>query len=462
MFNAATYIQRRRRLKQDVGSGLLLFLGNNESPMNYADNVYPFFQDSSFLYFWGLDTPGLAAVLDVDEDRAVLYGDDPTLDDIVWTGPLPLLHEKSAAAGVSTIRPADALSEDLQQALRQGRTIHFLPHYRADNLIRLEALLGLPAARANEQASTVFVTAVIAQRSVKSAEEVAQIEAALDLSYDMHTLAMRMTKPGRYEREIAGAVEGLVLAAGGRLSFPIIFSKRGEVLHNHSYDNRLAEGDLVVHDSGAMTASYYASDITRTIPVSGRFTERQREIYTIVLRAQQRAIEAVRPGARFKDVHLLAATTMTEGLKALGLMKGDVDEAVAAGAHAFFFPCGLGHMMGLDIHDMEGLGEDLVGYDAGVQRSPQFGLCYLRLAKALQPGYVVTVEPGIYFIPTLMDRWRAEGKFTSFINYDAFDAYRDFGGVRIEDDVLVLDDGYRVLGRPIPRTIDEVEAAAAR
>ncbi len=462
MFNATTYIQRRRRLKQDVGSGVLLFLGNNESPMNYADNQYPFFQDSSFLYFWGLDTPGLAAVLDVDEDRAVLYGDDPTLDDIVWTGPLPLLHEKSAAVGVSTIRPADALSEDLQQALRQGRTVHFLPQYRADNLIRLGALLGLPAARANEQASTAFVTAVIAQREVKTAEEVEQVEAALDLSYDMHTLAMRMTKPGRYEREIAGALEGLVLAAGGRISFPIIFSKRGEVLHNHSYNNLLAEGDLVVHDSGAMTASYYASDITRTIPVSGRFTERQREIYTIVLDAQQRAIEAVRPGARFKDVHLLAAKTMTEGLKALGLMKGDVDEAVAAGAHAFFFPCGLGHMMGLDIHDMEGLGEDLVGYDAGVQRSPQFGLCYLRLAKALQPGYVVTVEPGIYFIPTLMDRWRAEGKFTSFINYDAFDAYRDFGGVRIEDDVLVLDDGYRVLGRPIPRTIDEVEEEEAR
>ena len=462
MFNAATYIQRRRRLKQDVGSGVLLFLGNNESPMNYADNQYPFFQDSSFLYFWGLDTPGLAAVLDVDEDRDLLYGDDPTLDDIVWTGPLPLLREKSAAVGVSTIRPAEALYEDLQQALRQGRTVHFPPQYRADNLIRLEALLGLPAAGANEQASTAFVTAVIAQREVKTAEEVAQIEAALDLSYDMHTLAMRTTKPGRYEREIAGAVEGLVLAAGGRLSFPIIFSKRGEVLHNHSYDNRLTEGDLVVHDSGAMTASYYASDITRTIPVSGRFTERQREIYTIVLRAQQRAIEAVRPGARFKDVHLLAAQTMTEGLKALGLMKGDVDEAVAAGAHAFFFPCGLGHMMGLDIHDMEGLGEDLVGYDAIVQRSPQFGLCYLRLAKALQPGYVVTVEPGIYFIPTLMDRWRAEGKFASFINYDAFDAYRDFGGVRIEDDVLVLDDGYRVLGRPIPRTIDEVETEAAR
>ena len=460
MFNATTYTQRRRRLKQDVGSGVLLFLGNNESPMNYTDNQYPFFQDSSFLYFWGLDTPGLAAVLDVDEDRAVLYGDDPTLDDIVWTGPLPLLHEKSAAVGVSTIRPAEALYEDLQQALRQGRTVHFLPQYRADNLIRLEALLGLSAAGANEQASTPFVTAVIAQREVKTAEEVEQIEAALDLSYDMHTLAMRMTKPGRYEREIAGALEGLVLATGGRLSFPIIFSKRGEVLHNHSYDNLLAEGDLVVHDSGAMTASYYASDITRTIPVSGRFTERQKETYTIVLRAQQRAIEAVRPGARFKDVHLLAARTMTEGLKALGLMKGDVDEAVAAGAHAFFFPCGLGHMMGLDIHDMEGLGEDLVGYDDAVQRSPQFGLCYLRLAKALQPGYVVTVEPGIYFIPTLMDRWRAEGKFASFINYDAFDAYRDFGGVRIEDDVLVLDDGYRVLGRPIPRTIDEVEAAA--
>ena len=462
MFESTTYIQRRNRLKQDVGSGVLLFLGNNESPMNYADNLYPFFQDSSFLYFWGLDTPGLAAVLDVDEDRAVLYGDDPTLDDIVWTGPQPLLHEKAVAVGVETIHPAAALYDDLQQALGQGRTVHFLPQYRADNLIRLEALLGVPAAGANGQVSTAFVTSVIAQREIKTAEEIEQIEAAVALSYDMHTLAMRMTKPGRYEREIAGALEGLVLSAGGRISFPIIFSKRGEVLHNHSHHNLLEDGDLVVHDSGAMTASYYASDITRTIPVSGRFTERQKEIYSIVLDAQQRAIEAVRPGVAFRDVHLLAARTMTEGLKALGLMKGDVDEAVAAGAHAVFFQCGLGHMMGLDIHDMEGLGEDLVGYDATVQRSPQFGLCYLRLAKALRPGHVVTVEPGIYFIPTLMDRWRAEGRFTAFIDYDAFDAYRDFGGVRIEDDVLVLDDGYRVLGRPIPKTVDEVEAEAAR
>ena len=462
MFDAATYIQRRNRLKQQPGSGVLLFLGNNESPMNYADNVFPFFQDSTFLYFWGLDAPGLAAVFDVDEDRAVLYGDDPTLDDIVWTGPQPLLHEKSAAVGVETVRPAAALYDDLQQALGQGRTVHFLPQYRADNLIRLEALLGVSAAGVNEQVSTAFIKAVIAQREIKSAEEIEQIEAAIGLSYGMHTLAMRITKPGRYEREIVGALEGQMLAAGGRISFPIIFSKRGEVLHNHSHDNLLEDGDLVVHDSGAMTASYYASDITRTIPVSGRFTERQKEIYSIVLDAQQRAIEAVRPGVPFRDVHLLAAKTMTEGLKALGLMKGDVDEAVAAGAHAIFFQCGLGHMMGLDIHDMEGLGEDLVGYDARVQRSPQFGLCYLRLAKALRPGHVVTIEPGIYFIPTLMDRWRAEGKFTAFIDYDAFDAYRGFGGVRIEDDVLVLGDGYRVLGRPIPRTIDEVEMEAAR
>ena len=410
MFKANTYIARRERLKQQLGSGLLLFLGNNESPMNYTDNVYPFMQDASFLYYWGLAEPGLAGAIDVDEDRVLLFGDDPTLDEIVWTGPQQMLREKAEAVGVTNTLPTSALAAEVDRALQQGRRVHFLPQYRGDNRIKLEALLGVRAAQLDGHVSKPFVQAVIAQRSVKTDEEVAEIEAAIDVSHAMHTEAMRLTRPGAYEYEVAGAAEGLVLAAGCRLSFPIIFSKRGEVLHNHSYGNRLEAGDLVVHDSGVVTPNHYVSDITRTIPVSGRFTEQQREIYTIVLNAQEQAIEAVKAGVRFKDVHLLACKSMTAGLKDLGLMKGDVDEAVAAGAHAIFFPCGLGHMMGLDIHDMEGLGEDLVGYDTEVRRSSQFGLCYLRLAKALQAGYVVTVEPGIYFGPVLMDRWLAEGQ----------------------------------------------------
>ena len=462
MFDATTYIQRRNRLKQQVGSGVVLFLGNDESPMNYTDNPYAFAQDSSFLYFWGLDAPGLAAIIDIDEDRDLLFGEDPTLDEIVWTGPQRLLREKAETVGVATSYSTAALAEMIAAVIRQGRKIHYLPQYRADNQIKLEALLGLRAARVNQYVSTPLVKAVIAQRSIKTAAEVAEIEAALDVSYAMHTHAMREAKPGRYEREVAGAIEGIAISGGGRLAFPVIFSKRGEVLHNHSYDNLLAEGDLVVNDSGAAAPSHYASDITRTIPVSGRFTERQRVIYQIVLDAEQRAIEAVAPGVCFKDLHLLAARSMTSDLKDLGLMKGDVEEAVAAGAYAIFFQCGLGHMMGLDVHDMEGLGEDLVGYDETVQRSPQFGPCYLRLGKSLEPGYVVTVEPGVYFIPTLLDRWRAERRFEAFINYDAFEAYRDFGGVRIEDDVLVTEEGYRMLGRPIPRTIEEVEAMAVR
>ncbi len=462
MFEATTYTARRNRLKQQLGAGVVLFLGNDESPMNYTDNTYPFTQDSSFLYFWGLNAPGLAAVIDIDEDRDILFGNDPDVADIIWTGPLPLLSDRASAVGVSTIRPADALAGEVAKAIGQGRKIHFLPQYRADNQIKLEALLGVRAASVNQYVSTPLIKAVIAQRSVKTDEEVAEIEEALAVSYEMHTLGMREAKPGRYERDVAGAVEGVAISGGGRLAFPVILSKRGEVMHNHSYGNLLAEGDLVVNDSGACARSHYASDITRTIPVSGTFSERQRAIYQAVLDAQMAAIEACAPGVSFKDIHLLAARSMTSDLKDLGLMKGDVDEAVAAGAHAIFFPHGLGHMMGLDVHDCEGLGEDLVGYDETVQRSSQFGLCYLRLGKALQPGYVLTVEPGCYFIGPLIDQWKAEGKFADFINYDAFDAYRGFGGVRIEDDVLVTPGGYRVLGRPIPKTVEDVEATAAR
>jgi len=457
MFPADIYVERRKRLGEQVQDGVVLLLGNNESPMNYPDNQYPFRQDSSFLYFFGLDSPGLAAVIDVDEGREYVFGNDLTVDDIVWTGPLPTVAERCRQIGIDETAPLDHLQTLLSKAAAQGRRIHFLPQYRADNILEIRQLLGIPPAAIAAGASETLIKAVVAQRSFKSPEEIEQIEAAVDITREMHILAMKMSKPGLYEMDIAGAMEGLALSRGGHLAFPTIFSIHGETLHNHYHGNQMSEGDIVVNDSGAESALHYAGDITRTIPVGGKFSDRQRDIYTIVLDAQEKAIEAVRPGVEFRDVHRLACTTLASGLKDLGLMKGDIAEAVDAGAHTLFFQCGLGHMMGLDVHDMEGLGEEFVGYTDTVKRNPEFGWKSLRLAKALEPGFVITVEPGIYLIPELIDRWKAEEKCASFINYDMVEQYRDFGGMRVEDDILVTEDGYRVLGGPIPKTIEEVE-----
>jgi Xaa-Pro aminopeptidase len=323
--------------------------------------------------------------------------------------------------------------------------------------LKIAELLDIPPLRVQEHVSEPLIRAVVAQRSIKSEQEISEIESALDISYEMQTAAMKMSKPGIYERQIAGAMEGIVLSLGGRLSFPTIFSVHGETLHNHSHDNLMKAGDIAVNDSGVETSLGYASDITRTVPVSGKFTQRQKEIYTIVLDAQEQAIEAVKPGVEFRNVHRLACTVLASGLKDLGLIKGDIDEAVNAGAHTLFFQCGLGHMMGLDVHDMEGLGEDYVGYTDTIRRNPGFGWRSLRLGRELETDFVITVEPGIYFIPELIKRWKAENKNSQYINYDMVKKYEDFGGVRIEDDVLVTESGYRVLGKEIPKTIDEVE-----
>jgi Xaa-Pro aminopeptidase len=461
MFEASVYVARRDRLMADVGSGLILFLGHGEAPKNYADNTYGFRQDSSFLYFWGLDHADFAAVLDTDERRATVYGDDFTVDQIVWMGPQKTVAELAAEVGVADTAPRAALQERLVQALRQGRTVHFLPQYRGENQILLGRLVGLNPDRVNDHASVPLIKAVVAQRAKKSDLEVREIETALDITRAMHVLAMRQARPGGYERDIAGAMEGVAVSRGGQLAFPIIFSIHGETLHNHYHGNRMEAGQMAVNDSGAESARGYAADITRTIPIGGRFTGAQRDLYLSVLNAEKRAIETVRPGVPFKQIHLQACRALAEDLKALGCMKGDLDEAVAAGAHALFFQCGLGHMLGLDVHDMEGLGEQYVGYDETVQRSPQFGLKSLRLARALEPGFVITVEPGIYMIPQLMDRWRAEGRFTDFVNYDVVDKFRAFGGIRIEDDVLVTKTGCRILGPAIPKEIDEVEQIAS-
>ena len=455
MFAKETYIQRRERLRARVQSGVVLLLGNDESPMNYAANTYPFRQDSTFLYFFGLDQPGLAAVLDLDEGTEYLFGDDPGLDDIVWTGPRPLLRDRSQEVGVAQTAPGKDLKQVLGKAAKQGRAIHTLPQYRAENERRIAD------SRGNVPPSADLIRAVVEQRSIKSPEEIEQIEAALGVTARMHAAAMKMAKPGVFEYEVAGAMEGIMASSGVRPAFPPIVSIHGEIMHNPYYDNQLQAGNIVINDSGAESPLHYAGDITRTIPVGGRFSPRQKEIYSIVLNAQARAIAAAAPGVEWREVHRLAAVALMGGLRELGLAQGDPAEAVAAGAHTLFFPTGVGHMMGLDVHDMEPLGEDYVGYTDTIKRNPEFGWRYLRLAKPVEPGFVITVEPGIYFIPALIDRRRAEGKYDRFINFAKVEAYRGFGGVRIEDDILITPEGCRVLGPHIPKAIAEVEALAS-
>jgi Xaa-Pro aminopeptidase len=463
MFPVHVFTERRNRLKADVQSGLLLFLGNEASPINYPDNHYAFRQDSSFLYFWGLDLPGLAAVIDIDENREILFAHEPTLEEMVFLGRQPPLQNQSLQSGVKQTASLDRLEAAIARAVQKGRKIHFLPQYRSENLIRMHRLLGIDLTEAIKSASIEFIKAVVAQRSIKNQEEIGQIETALAVTCEMQSLAMKMSRPGRYEKEIAGAMAGLAYSKGATgMAFPIIFSVDGHIMHNFSHANLMREGDIVVNDCGAESPMHYAADITRSFPVSGRFTQRQREIYTVVFEAQQKALEAIQPGVEYRDIHFLTCRHLTAGLKSLGLMRGDVHEAVAAGAHALFMPHGLGHMLGLDVHDMESLGEDYVGYSDTIRRSEQFGSRQLRLARALEPGFVVTVEPGLYFIPSLIDQWKAEGKFEEFIDYPRVDTYRDFHGIRIEDDVLVLKDGCRVLGKAIPKSIKDLETISSQ
>jgi len=459
MFDKKIYQQRRAKLCKQVRSGLLLFLGNGESAMNYPANTYRYRQDSTFLYFFGLNFPKLAAIIDIEEDKQTVFGDDLDMEDIVWMGPQPSLKSRCAKIGIADTKPLAKLSEALQLAIRQGRKVHFLPPYRGENALALEKLLAIRAEAIKDHASAEFVKAVVAQRSLKGSEEIKEIEAALAVSADMYRAGMAMAHPGAVEREIAGRIEGIALAGGGQLAFPAIVTVHGETLHNHFHGNVLRKGDLLLIDSGAEAESGYASDITRTVPVGGRFDSRQKAVYETVLDMQLNAISMIRPGVSYRSVHLQASQVLVDRLKHLGLMCGSTAEAVAAGAHALFFPHGLGHMLGLDVHDMEDLGETFVGYDDKSARSTQFGLAYLRLAKKLEPGYVLTVEPGIYFIPALIDQWRAEKRHAAFINYAEVEKFRGFGGIRIEDNVLVTSRGGRVLGPPIAKEIADVEAA---
>lgn len=458
MFDKQVYIDRRTALKEKFKSGLLLFAGNDESSMNYPNNTYKFRQDSTFLYYFGLDIPGMIGIIDIDDNKEYLFGYEYTLEDTVWMGQQPKLAQLAEQIGVAHSETIDKLKKFLKAKSSKQIKIHFLPVYRGDQTLKLADLLDENPYKLKTRFSKKLIEFVVAQRSIKGEEEIAEIEYAMEIAYQMHTTAMRMAKPGVIERDIAGAIEGIALSIGNGVSFPPIVSKNGQTLHNHYHGNVLKNGDLLVCDSGAESLLHYASDITRTIPVGGKFSYKQKEIYEIVLTAQKNAINMIKPGVKHVDVHLTAAKIIAAGLSQIGLMKGDINAAVKNGAHALFFPHGLGHMMGLDVHDMENLGEAFVGYDETVKRSDQFGLSYLRLAKELRPGYVFTCEPGIYFIPELIDQWKAKKKFKNFIDYDKVDEYRGFGGIRIEDDILVTQTGYKVLGRPIPKEPDDVEA----
>lgn len=460
MFAAETYLARRRELRRRLDAGLVLLLGNSESPMNYAANVYPFRQDSTFLYYFGLDQPDLAAVMDLDDERDVIFADELTIDDIVWQGDLPTIAARAEQAGVRRTQPLAQLETTLAQARDSGRPVHILPPYRPENRLRLQQLLGPVTGRTPLSPSRELIQAVVDMRSLKSAEEIVQLEEAVEISVQMHLAAMGMVRPGMREAEIAAEVHRVALAADGRPSFPIIATVHGETLHNHHHGNVLRSGDLFLLDTGAENAMHYAGDLSSTFPVDPRFTARQRTIYEICLAAHEAAVAGLAPGVPNRTVHFAAARVIAAGLRDLGLMRGDLDAALQEGAHALFFPCGVGHMLGLDVHDMEDLGEEYVGYE-GQPKSTQFGLKSLRLARPLQPGFALTIEPGIYFIPQLIDLWRSRGHLTEFIDYDEVDRWRDFGGLRNEEDYLITAEGKRRLGPAKPMTPAEVEAARA-
>jgi Xaa-Pro aminopeptidase len=459
MFSADLYTHRRQCLKADVHTGLILFLGNRQSPINAADNCHFFRQDSSFLYFWGLDLPNLAAVIDVEADGETVFGDDPSMEDVIWSGGQPSLLERCRGIGVDRCASSRQLSAVVAAAIKAGRPVHFLPPYRMDQTMQVAELCAMDPSAVAGGTSATLVRSVIRQRSVKSDAELAQIEAALAVNAAMQTTAMRMATPGRYEREVVGAIEGLAYGRSGRKPpFMTIFSIHGQTLHNHRHDNLMQAGRLAICDCGAESPMGYASDTTRTIPVGGRFTSRQKELYEVVLGMQADALAAMRPGTPFKDVHQIAARRLSSDLNNLGLMHGQVDRAVQTGAYALFFPHGLGHMLGLDVHDMACLGEDAVGYTDDIRRDSRFGINRLRLAKPLAPGFVVTVEPGIYFIPQLIRQWRNENRFSDLIDYGKLESYLDFGGIRIEDDVRITATGATVLGPAIPKTVAAVES----
>ena len=459
MFSKDTYVRRRAELKKLVGEGVIVLFGNNESPANYPANGYtPFRQDSSFLYYFGQHRDGLVGVIDIDNDEEWLIGDDIDVEDIVWMGYTPSVADLAAEVGVVKIAPMAKLRSVCCCDTATNKTIHFLPPYRHDTKIQIMDLLGIHPSKQKEAASLKLIQAVVKMRATKSAEEIAYIDAACDVGYVMHTTAQMLINPGVTERFVAGQVDGIARSLAQGNSFGTIFSQHGEIMHGSPSDALLEDGRLVLCDAGC-ELNDYCSDHTRTMPVNGKFTQRQLEIYSIVEECHDYVLQVAKPGVKYQDVHFAVCRLMTERLKELGLMKGDTDESVAAGAHAMFLPHGLGHMMGMDVHDMEGLGQIYVGFDDETRPNlEQFGTNCLRMGRRLEPGFVVTDEPGIYFIPHLIDLWRKEGHCKEFLNFDKLETYKDFGGIRIEDDLLITEDGCRFMGsKRIPYHPAELE-----
>lgn len=460
MFPTATYVERRSVLKQHIGSGLLLFIGNELSPINFRDNSHPFRQDSSFLYYFGLSRPSLFALIDIDNNREIVFGDDPSIDSIIWTGNLPTIQQEATYAGITDTRPLNALKRYVKKAIDSKQNILYLPPYREEHISILCHLTDNNPDILMASVSKTFIRAIIAQREIKTEEEIAEIEKAVDLSVDMHREAICSVKPGMTEAQVAAEVHSTALAAGSELAFRTIATVNGQILHNYYHGNTLKEGDLFLLDAGAETPMGYAGDLSSSFPVSTGFTPQQKEIYQITLDAHNAAAEALRPGVKFREIHRIACRTLILGLQQIGMMKGDTEGALSAGAHALFFPCGTGHMMGLDVHDMESLGEEYVGYE-NEKRSAQFGLRSLRLAKKLKAGFVHTIEPGIYFIPQLIDLWKSKKINAEFLNFNFINKYRDFGGIRNEENFVITSDGNHKLGKTFSKEISEIEAMRA-
>ena len=465
MFSKDTYVRRRSELKKLVKSGVIVLFGNNEAPKNYPNNAYfPFRQDSSFIYYFGQHRDGLVGVIDIDNDCEMLIGDDIDIEDIVWYGSVDCVSDLAAQVGIDKTAPMKELQNICDKAKAKGQKIHFLPPYRHDTKIQIMDLLGIHPSQQKEAASMDLIMAVVKMRSTKEPQEIEAIERACDVGYMMHTTAQRLIKPGVTERYIGGQVDGIANSLANGNSFATIFSQHGEIMHGNPSGALLEDGRLALCDAGCELDDY-CSDHTRTMPVNGKYSQRQLEIYSIVEACHDYALEVAKPGVKYMDVHFAVCRLMTDKLKELGLMKGDTEEAVRAGAHAMFLPHGLGHMMGMDVHDMEGLDQRYVGFDAETRPNlEQFGTNCLRMGRRLEEGFVVTDEPGIYFIPALIDDWRASGHCAEFLNFVMLETYKDFGGIRIEDDILITSDGCRFLGKnriPYhPKEVEEFMAAA--
>ena len=454
MLNKEIYVNRRKKLKENFKDGLILIMGNNFSPLDCQDNTYPFIQDATFKYYFGIDHNGLIGIIDIDKNEEIIFGNDYTMSDIIWMGKQKFLKELALEVGIEKFIE----KEELKKYLENRKSIRFTNQYKADNIMYLSSILNINPFKFDDYTSFDLVKAIIRQRNVKEKIEIEEIEKAVNITKEMHLSAMRNVKAGIKEYELVAEVEKQPRKYNAYYSFQTILSKNGQILHNHSHLNNLKDGDLVLLDCGALSDEGYCGDMTTTFPVSGKFTERQKTIHNIVRDMFDRAKDLAKAGIAYKELHLEACKVLATNMKKLGLMKGEVEDIVNLGAHALFMPHGLGHMMGMTVHDMENFGEINVGYEEGEKKSTQFGLSSLRLAKKLEIGNVFTIEPGIYFIPELFEKWKNEKLYEEFLNYDEIEKYMNFGGIRMERDVLIQEDGTgRILGDRFPRTADEIE-----